>query len=165
MKKRFLAVCMIIGAAGLCWAQNALPGGIMLGSRVELERLRNGGGGEVGYVFASSSGFRSMGILQVSGYGTSVDGMGEIAGKLTFGGVSEYRYHTYGFVRGGICFSGNPDLAWDVSGGGGFEIFASKRQAFFVEMGGGFNWRKSPFGDEEGYGGYAFIAPGLRHYF
>ena len=165
MNKRTIAVFGFLSLVGMCWAEGNLPGGFVLGSRVEMERLRNGGGGEAGFVLTDDPGLRSMLIIQVSGYGTSVSGMGEIAAKITLGGVSENRYHTYGFLRGGMCLSGDPELFWDLSGGGGFELFSSTNQAFFLEMGGGFNWHNSPFSEEEGFGGYAFIAPGIRHYF
>lgn len=166
MNRRFYLVLLcLLSLASLIGAEESLPRGILLGGRAELERNRNGGGGEFGIILSGSSPIRSQCILQVSGYGTPVDGMGELALKLTMGGVSENRYHTYGFLRGGMGFLGDSRLAWDLSGGGGFELFISSHQSFVVEMGGGSNWVSSPFESREGYGGYAFVSPGFRYYF
>lgn len=106
-----------------------------------------------------------MVILQGSGYGTSQVGMGELAVKLTLGGISDNRYHTYGFLRGGLGFMGDSEFCWDASGGAGFELFTTPFQAFVIEFGGGSNWNSHPFESGQGFGGYAFIAPGFRYYF
>ncbi|MBN2510569.1 MAG: hypothetical protein JXB03_09835 [Spirochaetales bacterium] len=166
MKRKYcIPVTLLLLSLSFCFGNDIESGDFILGSRVEVERIRNGGGGEIGFVIFGSPGVRSLIVFQVSGYGGASGGMGELAAKLTFGGVSQERYYTYGLLRGGVCFTGEPHPAWDLSGGGGFELFFSPRNSFYLEMGGGVNWFESMFEEEEGFGGYAFVSPGFRYYF
>ena len=111
--------------------------------------------------YSIESTFRNHILL--SGFGYNGGGILAIGNKLLIGGFTQNSIRTYSFIEGHVGLYKSNDkefnetpLFFDMTCGGGIDIYTSNKLSFFVEIGGGF----SSFGAD--FKGKAHLGVGFR---